>query len=85
MFTNYSFGKSVRTSTISHISIFKLTSPLNSVENSRKSCHGFRLTSVQSTAGDLNTASLLDIVGKRNQPRKKKVDLKKSGVFWFNA
>lgn len=41
------------------------------MENSRKSCHGFRLTSLQSTGGDLNSDSLTDNVGKRNQPRKK--------------
>ena len=70
LLTNYSFGKSVRTSTLCMIQVVfstivyrqiisliihcitipvgqkfkytKLTVPLNSLENSRKLCHGFR-------------------------------------------
>ena len=71
----------------------KLTLPLNSLENSRKWCHGFRSfiwVNWRCTCGCMSrptfklSASLLDIMGKskRNQPsdlRKKIVDLQKSG------
>ena len=62
----------------------KLTVPLNSMENSRKLCHGFR-----SFCGCISrptfkfSASLLDIMGKAEEfsqdLRKKIVDLHKSG------